>query len=60
VATGVLFGLAHGLIVALPVLAVFGIAVGWVRDRTDSVYPGMLLHGTFNGIALIASVLVAN
>ena len=57
--TGVLFGIAHGLVVALPVLAVFGIAVAWVRDRTRSVYPGMVLHGTFNGVALLVSVLIA-
>jgi membrane protease YdiL (CAAX protease family) len=55
-ATGVLFGLAHGLFVALPVLAFFGVAVGWLRARTGSVYPGMLLHGLFNGTALIVSV----
>jgi membrane protease YdiL (CAAX protease family) len=55
-ATGVLFGAAHGLLVALPVLSFFGIAVGWLRERTESVYPGMLLHGTFNGVALIVSV----
>lgn len=59
-ATGVLFGLAHGLLIALPVLVVFGVAVAWVRARTGSVYPGMLLHGTFNGVALLASVLVAH
>ena len=54
--TGVLFGLTHGLLIGLPVLAFFGIVVGWLRARTDSVYPGMLLHGTFNGIALLVSV----
>jgi CAAX protease family protein len=57
--TGVLFGAAHGLLVALPVLSVFGIVVGWLRARTDSVYPGMLLHAAFNGTALIVSVAVA-
>lgn len=57
--TGMLFGIAHGLLIALPVLAVFGIAVGWVRARTGSVFPGMILHGTFNGIALIAAVLIS-
>jgi membrane protease YdiL (CAAX protease family) len=56
VATGVLFGLTHGLLVGLPVLAFFGIVVGWLRARTDSVYPGMLLHGTFNGVALLVAV----
>jgi sodium transport system permease protein len=56
VATGVLFGAAHGLIVGFPVLAFFGIVVGWLRVRTDSVLPGIVLHATFNGIALIAAV----
>ena len=56
VVTGVLFGAAHGLLVALPILAVFGIVVGWLRIKTDSIYPPMALHATFNGVALIASV----
>ena len=55
-ATGLLFGAAHGLLVALPILTVFGLVVGWLRVRTNSVYPGIVLHGTFNAIALIASV----
>jgi CAAX protease family protein len=57
--TGVLFGAAHGLLVAFPVLTVFGIVVGWLRARTDSVYSGMLLHAAFNATALIVSVAVA-
>jgi membrane protease YdiL (CAAX protease family) len=55
-ATGVLFGAAHGLLIALPILTVFGLVVGWLRVRTDSVYPGMALHATFNAIALVVSV----
>jgi uncharacterized protein len=58
VATGVLFGVAHGLVVALPILVVFGLAVGWVRAKTGSVYPSMILHGIFNGVALIVAVAV--
>jgi uncharacterized protein len=56
VITGVLFGLYHGLLVALPILAAFGIVIGWVRVRTDSIYPGIALHATFNGVALIVAV----
>ena len=56
VATGVLFGLAHGLLIGLPVLTFFGIVVGWLRAKTGSVYPGILLHAAFNGIALLVSV----
>ncbi len=55
-ANGILFGAAHGLLVALPVLAVFGVTVGWLRVRTQSIYPPMLLHATFNGTALLVSV----
>jgi membrane protease YdiL (CAAX protease family) len=58
VVTGVLFGASHGLVVALPILAFFGIAVGWLRMKTASVYPSMILHGIFNGVALIVSVAV--
>ncbi len=54
--TGILFGLSHGLLVALPILAFFGLVVGWLRMKTDSVYPTMILHGVFNSIALIVSV----
>lgn len=56
VVTGLLFGAAHGLLVAFPILAFFGIVVGWLRARTESVYPGMLLHGFFNALAVIVSV----
>ena len=54
--TGILFGATHGLLVALPVLAFFGVAVGWLRVRTDSIYPPALLHATFNGTALLVAV----
>jgi membrane protease YdiL (CAAX protease family) len=56
VATGVLFGLAHGLLIGLPVLTFFGIVVAWLRAKTGSVYPGILLHAAFNGVALLVSV----
>ena len=56
IGTGLLFGLTHGLLIGLPVLAFFGIVVGWLRAKTDSVYPGMLLHATFNAVALLVAV----
>lgn len=56
--TGVLFGLSHGLVLALPIIAVFGCVLAWIRERTDSVVPGMFVHGTFNLIALVAAVTV--
>jgi membrane protease YdiL (CAAX protease family) len=56
VGVGLAFGLAHGLIEALPILALFGIGLAWLRERTDSVYPPILLHAAFNGFALAVSV----
>jgi membrane protease YdiL (CAAX protease family) len=52
VLVGVAFGLAHGLLEALIVLVPFGIALAWLRDRTNSVVPGMFVHALFNGAAL--------
>ena len=57
VAVGVAFGLAHGLVEALLVLVPFGAGLAWLRDRTTSVVPGMIVHGLFNGVALAAAVL---
>jgi membrane protease YdiL (CAAX protease family) len=52
--TALVFGLAHGLFVALPVLVAFGAALGWVRQRSDSVWPCVVAHGLFNALALVA------
>jgi membrane protease YdiL (CAAX protease family) len=57
VVTGVAFGLAHGLVIALPVLTIFGLILGWLRLRTESLYPPIILHAIFNGTALLAAVL---
>jgi membrane protease YdiL (CAAX protease family) len=56
VAVGVAFGLAHGLILSFPVIAVFGAVLAWIRSRTGSVFPGIVLHGAFNAVALVAAV----
>ena len=58
VGTGAAFALAHGLLQAFPELMLFGCALAWLRSRTGSVYPGMILHATFNAISLVAAVTV--
>ena len=55
---GIAFGLAHGLVVSLPIIVAFGCVLAWVRARTSSVLPGMLLHASFNLIALVAAVTI--
>lgn len=59
ITTGVLFGAYHGLLVALPVLATFGIVLGWLRHATGSVYPCIALHAIFNGVAIVSVPLFA-
>jgi CAAX protease family protein len=59
-AVGLVFGLAHGLIVSLPVIVFFGVVLAWIRSETGSVYPGMFLHAAFNLIALVAAVTINN
>jgi membrane protease YdiL (CAAX protease family) len=54
VLVGVAFGLAHGLLEGLLVLIPFGIGLAWLRDRTQSVIPGMIVHALYNSLALVA------
>jgi membrane protease YdiL (CAAX protease family) len=56
VLVGLLFGLAHGLVEALPILAAFGAGLAYIRMRTGSVYPGMIVHAAFNSLVLIVAV----
>ena len=53
---GLAFAFAHGLVQAFPFLAALGAGLAYLRSRVDSVYPGMLVHGTFNAIALAVAV----
>lgn len=55
-AIGLAFGLAHGLVQGLPILAVFGAALAFLRSRTGSVFPGMGVHALFNSVALVVAV----
>jgi uncharacterized protein len=52
VVTSAAFAAAHGLVNGFAALFLFGMAVGFLRLRTGSLYPGMLLHGSFNALAL--------
>jgi membrane protease YdiL (CAAX protease family) len=55
-ANGAAFALAHGLVRAFPVLFIVGAGLAFLRWRTNSVYPPILLHASFNGIGLLAGV----
>ena len=53
---GLAFALVHGLIAGFPVILVFGTGLAYLRSRTDSIYPCVLLHASFNAFGLIVGV----
>ena len=54
VSTALVFGLAHGILVALPALGFFGLCLAWLRVRTESVWPGVIAHAFYNGLGIAA------
>jgi uncharacterized protein len=57
VITAIAFALTHGIAVGLPIFFIIGVGLGFIRSRTESIYPALLLHAGFNGIALVGGVL---
>jgi membrane protease YdiL (CAAX protease family) len=53
------FTLAHGLIEAAPQIFALGLGLAYLRYRLNSVYPSILLHATFNALALTFAALSA-
>jgi CAAX protease family protein len=52
--TATLFALYHPLIYLWPIAFLFGLASGWVRERTNSLTPFLIMH-MLNSIAMIAA-----
>ncbi|MHB8060245.1 MAG: CPBP family intramembrane glutamic endopeptidase [Gaiellaceae bacterium] len=46
------WALMHGLPAAIFPLFVFGVGLGYLRERSDSCVPGMVVHGLYNGLAV--------
>jgi CAAX protease family protein len=53
---GVLFAAVHGIAAGLPVFTLFGAGLAYIRSRSTSVLPCMVVHGTFNAISLVLAV----
>ena len=53
---GLSFALVHGLIAGFAVIAVFGAGLAYLRAKTGSIYPGMLLHASFNAFGLAIGI----
>lgn len=57
--SAIIFGLAHGVSVILPVAIMVGVLAGLLFRRTGSVWPCVVLHGVYNAINSVASALSA-
>jgi membrane protease YdiL (CAAX protease family) len=54
--SGVVFGLVHGILGALPPLVFFGVGLAWVRLRSGSVWPSYIAHAAYNGLGILLLV----
>jgi len=55
----VLFATAHCNVAVLPSHFVMGLGLGWLRQRSGSLLPGMLVHAAWNGWVLASEALRA-
>src|SRR5262249_18339724 len=58
--SAIAFALAHGAVLDLPWVLVTGLGLGYVRARSGSLYPSVLLHATINGVAVLAAALIGS
>lgn len=54
--TSVAFALTHGILEGLPVFFIIGVALAFIRARTNSIYPPIVMHAGFNAIGVIAGI----
>lgn len=57
VVTAGTFALMHGLVEMLPIAVAFGLGLAYLRCRTGSIYPGIILHVLINTLGVAATTL---
>jgi membrane protease YdiL (CAAX protease family) len=53
VVTAAAFAICHGMPAVLPVHFGLGLWLGWLRQRSGSLWPGVLLHFLYNGTLVV-------
>lgn len=59
IGSAIAFALAHGAVIDLPWVLVTGLGLGYLRSRSASIYPCVVLHAIVNGVAILASAAAA-
>lgn len=54
--TALAFALAHGILVGIPVFFVIGVGLAFLRLKTNSIIPAILVHMAFNSVQLVVGV----
>jgi membrane protease YdiL (CAAX protease family) len=54
--SGCLFSLMHGLVLGFLPLAIFGAMLALMRVTSGSLFPGMVLHGAYNTLAVLVTL----
>jgi membrane protease YdiL (CAAX protease family) len=57
--SGGIFALFHGDVLLFLPLMGFGALLSWIYERTQSIWPGAVVHGLFNLVGLIDILTVA-
>lgn len=53
ITTAAAFAICHGAPAVLPIHFGIGIYLGWLRERSGSLWPGMLMHFLYNGTLVL-------
>lgn len=53
--TATLFAVAHGISMGTPLHLGIGLFLGWLRDRSGSLWPGILLHLGYNATLVLTA-----
>jgi CAAX protease family protein len=53
VLSAILFAIIHQNIISAPILLLMGLLLGWIRHRSGSLYPGMVVHFTHNLVIVL-------
>jgi membrane protease YdiL (CAAX protease family) len=59
IGTALVFALAHGILVGIPALGFFALALAYVRWRTDSLWPGFISHAAYNAVGILSALYFA-
>ncbi len=54
--TALAFALVHGLVIGFPVIASFALGLAYLRAKTASIYPCIILHASFNAFGLAIGI----